>query len=492
MSSPLEPSSKWQPRPRIRPKRCQSTPILQEQYTRDDQRTIGGHNAGAHGPSLVKDSGLGSSTRSLNRLSSLPQQKSLPAPALAVNRIGVSNHNQNGSHNFDFPSAAFSASSADSAAPVASASVQTALFAPLSRWVQGIAIRHEYVLEMSKKSKRQSRAGVGGGGDIMDSLVSSIDEIESKQMRALFLANGHRRQRSETIGSVISVSPAPVIQTSKSSTRTPSGNNKLTRRSSTRQSSRDSNGRLNLRSSSSQEHWLPPIEQEEDVFSVPMGHRSYSPSAPNNSNSGRHPSIPTRSTSINHDVHPPHVSNRSNSLLHASAPLPVPTRSPRRSEHYSDIPSYIAKYIRERTDSKENLSLDVPMSPRQAHGHRSLPARSRNSTTVIPGNDQFPRLKLVTKRQSSQGFERDMSATRHYYSLPPPPSVPRRSASLRPSRSSVTSDGSNSFSKLNGSYVEEVLSNPKLTQRIRLTSGRILSFSEVFSFLNCWLTIGWR
>jgi hypothetical protein len=35
---------------------------------------------------------------------------------------------------------------------------------------------------------------------------------------------------------------------------------------------------------------------------------------------------------------------------------------------------------------------------------------------------------------------------------------------------------------LNGvgsNYVDEVLSNPKLTQRIRLTSGRILSFSEV-------------
>ena len=44
----------------------------------------------------------------------------------------------------------------------------------------------------------------------------------------------------------------------------------------------------------------------------------------------------------------------------------------------------------------------------------------------------------------------------------------------------MASDGSNSFGRVNSNYVEEVLSNPKLTQRIRLTTGRILSFSEVY------------
>lgn len=493
MSLTPEPSTKWRPRPRIRPKRTQSSAISDEQFIQRHYSIIG-ENARTHGPCKVDTGLVDGSTRSLKlHFAAYPHAKSdSPPPSTSViSRIGVSNRQCSGSDNFDFPSSAASsdpivAPAADEAG-AASASVQSALPAvPLFPPTQGIPIRHEYLLEMSKKSKRLPKASLnGGGGDIMDSLVSSIDEIDAKQMRGLCAANGHSqgRPRSESIGSVISVSPAPVIQTSKSSTRSPSGTgNKLSRRSSTR-SAREANGRQNLRSSGSQEHWLPPIEQEEDIFSVPTSHTSYS-SSPSN-NSIRHPSIPARTSSITHDIIPPQIPQRSNSLLCSSVPPPITIRpSPRRSENMSDIPSYITRYLRERNDSKENLGLDIPISPhgpisprRLNHASRNLPSRSRNSTTAIPGNDQFSRLKLVTKRQSSQGFERDMSATRHYYSLPP--STPRRSASLNPSRSSVASDSSNSFSRFNSNYVQEVLTNPKLTQRIRLTTGRILSFSEV-------------
>jgi hypothetical protein len=182
-----------------------------------------------------------------------------------------------------------------------------------------------------------------------------------------------------------------------------------------------------------------------------------------------------------HDLPSAQIPQRANSLIHTTHSSPiVPRPSARRAETASDIPSYIHRYLRERTESQENLSVDLPKSPRRStHSSRNLP-RSRNSTTAIPGNDHIQRLKLVTKRQSSQGFERDMSATRHFYSLPTTSqNNVRRSASLKPSRSSMASDGSNSFGRVNSNYVEEVLSNPKLTQRIRLTTGRILSFSEV-------------
>jgi hypothetical protein len=471
-------------------------PFTQRQYSIIDG------DARTHGPSEINSGLVDDSTRSLklqfaaDYLHSRLHAKSEPAPQnTSARRIGVSNrHQHSGRDNFDFPRAAASSDSivppaSDKAGAAASASVQpafpaVALFPP----TQGIPIEREYLLEMSKKSKRLPKASLngGGGGDIMDSLVSSIDEIAAKQMRGLCAANdsSHRRQRSESIGSVISVSPAPVIQTSKSSTRSSSGGgNKLHRRSSGRSSARDSNGRSTLRSSSSQEHWLPSIEQEDDIFSIPTSHTSYS-SSPSN-NSIRHPSIPLRTSSVTYEIIPPHIPQRSNSLLPSSVPPPIAIYpSPRRSKDISDIPSYITRYLEERTDSKENLGLDVPMSPhspisprRMNHSTRNLPSRSRNSTPAIPGSSQYSQIKPLTKRQSSQGFERDMAATRHYYSLPPSANTPRRSASLRPSRSSVASDGS--LSGVNSNYAHEVLSNPKLTQRIRLTSGRILSFSEV-------------
>ena len=489
MSLTSESTTKWQPRPRIRPRRSQLSTILNEQPMQQRYSIIGG-DARTHGPSQAESGLVVDSTRPLKfRFAAHPHTNSVPPPSppTSVNRIGVSNRDPpSGRHNFDFPCPAASSADSTEAIPAQSASVSVqsafpavALFSP----TQGIPIRHEYLLEMSKKSKRLPKAAGGGvaGGDIMDSLVSSIDEIESKQMRGLCAANGHRRQRSESIGSVISVSPAPVIQTSKSSTRSPSGGNKLSRRSSTRSSSRETNGRHNLRSSSSQEHWsLPPIEQEDDIFSVPTANTSYS-SSPSN-NSVRHGSVPARTSSITLDIHPPYIPPRANSLLHSSVPPPIMIRpsQPRRSENMSDIPSYITRYLRDRTDSKENISLDIPISPRRPpHSPRNGSSRSRNSTTAIPGSDQYSRFKSVTKRQSSQGFERDLSATRHYYSLPPPSqNTPRRSSSLRPSRSSVASDGSTRFSQGND-YVQEVLNNPKLTQRIQLTNGRVLSFSEV-------------
>jgi hypothetical protein len=248
MSLTSESSTKWQPRPRIRPRRSQCSTILNEQSLQDD--SIIGGDARTHGPSKF-DSGLVvESTRSLKFLfAAHPHAKSesahSPVPRTSVNRIGVSNRDPPcGRPNFDFPGPAAVSADSTEALPAqsASASVQpafpaAALFTPTQR----IPIRHEYLLEMSKKSKRLPKAAGGGGagaGDIMDSLVSSIDEIESKQMRGLCSANGHRRQRSESIGSVISVSPAPVIQTSKSSTRSPSNGNRLSRRSSTRSSSK--------------------------------------------------------------------------------------------------------------------------------------------------------------------------------------------------------------------------------------------------------------
>lgn len=467
---------RWQPRPRIRPKRSQSSSISNEQYSR--HYYYSGADAEMHGPSVV-DSGLVvDSTRSLKLLFASTHQNP-PSPSSAVNSISVSS--SSGRHNFDFPSPT---ASFDPPVPSASLSVQPALPPPLFPPTPGIPIRREYVLEMSRKPKRQSKSGSsGGGGDIMDSLVSSIDAIESKQMRGFSLSSSHRRQRSESIGSVSSAAAAPVIQTSKSSARSPKATNKLSRKSSARKPARETNGRPGLRSSSSQEQWLPTIEQEEDLFSVPSARRSYSSS--NSNNFSRHPSIPARTTSITHEIHPPQIPQRANSLLPSSVPPPNSLRpsQPRRSEYFSDIPPYISRYLSERADSKENLAIDVPISPRRpTHASRNLLGRSRNSTTVIPGNDQYPRLKMVTKRQSSQGFERDMTATRHYYSLPPLVSgTPRRSASLNPSRSSLASDSSNSFSKITGNYVQEVLGNPKLTQRIRLTNGRILSFSEVCS-----------
>src|SRR5271170_3823561 len=275
------PSSTWQRRPRVRPKRCQSSPILAEQFSRP-HFFINCADAETHGPSERGPAVSGlvetSSTRSLNlspsaadhtpHIQQIAAAPPPPQPDTADNSCGISVSND-GTSNLDPVSAAapeaVSGPPAPPAAVVAAAlSVQPALLGPLFPPTQGIAIRHEYVLEMSKKSKRQGKAGygAGGGADIMDSLVSSIGEIESKQMRGLSaLANGHRRQRSESIGSVTSVSPAPVIQTSKSSTRSPGSGNKLVRRGSIK-NSRDSNGRQSLRNSSSQEHWLPPIEQE--------------------------------------------------------------------------------------------------------------------------------------------------------------------------------------------------------------------------------------
>ena len=502
------PSGQWQRRQRIRPKHYHSTPSLSEKSIQHDV-AIGTITAKTLGPRGKYESGLvaNSTTRSSLKLLLahahynllLPPQpnnntatqsaaiigaggSAPPAAAFIDNQrsVVVSKADQSDTDVASPNSEAAAADSAAIAAPPASVleSVQSTALIPSPRFPpkQGIAIRHEYLLQMSKKSKRTGRgAAIGvGGGDIMDSLVSSIHEIETKQMRGV-LSNGHRRDRSEDFNNVIVVSPAPVIQTSKSSTRSPNGTNKLTRRN--RNPGRDTNGRLSLRSSNSHEQWLPPIEQEEDVFSIPSSRNSMNPPP-----SPRHPSIPipTRSTSITRDLPAPQpfIPQRANSLMHTSAPPPIITTRPmaRRAETTSDIPSYITRYLRERTESKENLSLDVPRSPRRSFNS----SRSRNSTTIIPANDQYQRLKLVTKRQSSQGFERDLSATRHYYSLPPPNQIPlRRSASLKPSRSSMGSDGSTTLGRVNSNYVQEVLSNPKLTQRIRLTNGRILSFSEV-------------
>ena len=478
MSSRSESPSEWRPRQRIRPKRYESSPDMRQQTYQQSGTAIGGPDAKTHGPRGV-DSGLAcSSTRSLKLLFARPHIN--PSPPAARQTIGASVSDKAAEQTPGPPELAPARlfTPAAAAAHLASASVPPALLVALFPSNHCIAIRHEYLLQMSKKSKRMGRAGPPGGGfDIMDSLVSSIDEIESKQMRGAGpLSNGHRRQVSDEFQSVIMVSPAPVIQTSKSSTRN-SGSNKLSKRSSPRNSIRE-NTRLSLRSSSSQEHWLPPIEQEEDFFSVPTGRRSYS-SSPSNNTPAPHPSIPTRSTSIHvHDIPTASIPQRANSLLHPPVSASMTRQGPPRRSETSDIPSYIHRYLRERNDSKENLSLDIPKSPRRSpHPPRTFPSRSRNSTTAIPANDNLQRHKLVTKRQSSQGFERDLSATRHFYSLPSP-TGPRRSASLKPSRSSVGSDRT-SMSGVNSNYVQEVLSNPKLTQRIRLTSGRILSFSEV-------------
>lgn len=478
MSTRSESPLQWRPRQRIRPKRYQSTPNMRQQIYQLPGHAIGGPDAKTLGPRDV-DSGLAySSTRSLKLL--FPRPHNNPSPQSPSQTIGASACDKAAEQKPAPPKIAparlFTAAAA--AAHLASASVPPAVLIALFPANHScIAIRHEYLLQMSKKSKRMGRAGAPAGGfDIMDSLVSSIDEIESKQMRgSVPLSNGHRRQLSDEFESVIMVSPAPVIQTSKSSTRT-SGTNKLSKRSSPRNSVRENGTRLSLRSSSSQEHWLPPIEQEEDFFSIPTGRRSYS-STPFNE-PAPHPSIPTRSTSIAHEIPTASIPQRANSLLHPPVSSSVTRPAPPRRSETSDIPSYIHRYLRERNDSKENLSLDIPKSPRRSpHPPRSFPSRSRNSTTAIPANDNLQRLKLLTKRQSSQGFERDLSATRHFYSLPSP-TGPRRSASLKPSRSSVASD-TTSMSGVNSNYVQEVLSNPKLTQRIRLTSGRILSFSEV-------------
>ena len=475
MSTRSESPPPWCPRQRIRPRHYESTPNMRQKIYQQCSNAIGGSDAKTLGPRTV-DSGLAaySTTRSLKLLLARPHNNN-PSPPAARQTIGHSASNKAAEHRPGPPDSAPARllTPAAAAAHLASASVPPALLIALSPSNHCIALRHEYLLQMSKKSKRMGRAGPPAGGfDIMDSLVSSIDEIESKQMRSPGpLSNGHRRQVSDEFQSVIMVSPAPVIQTSKSSTRN-SGSTKLSKRSSPRNSTR-----LSLRSSSSQEHWLPPIEQEEDFFSIPMGRRSYS-SSPSN-NPAPAPSIPTRSTSITHDIPTASIPQRANSLLHPplSTSISRPTQ-PRRSET-SDIPSYIHRYLRERNDSSENLSVDIPKSPRRSpHPPRTFPSRSRNSTTAIPANDTLQqRLRHVTKRQSSQGFERDLSATRHFYSLPSP-TGPRRSASLKPSRSSVGSDRT-SMSGVHSNYVQEVLSNPKLTQRIRLTSGRILSFSEV-------------
>lgn len=477
MSTRSESPSQWRPRQRIRPKRYQSTPDMRQGIYQQPMTAIGGPDAKTLGPRDV-DSGLAySSTRSLKLL--FPRPHNNPSPQAPSQTIGASVSDKAAEQTPAPPKIApdrlFTPAAA--AAHIASASVPPAVLIALFPSKHScIAIRHEYLLRMSKKSKRMGRAGPPGGGfDIMDSLVSSIDEIESKQMRgSVPLSNGHRRQISDEFESVIMVSPAPVIQTSKSSTR--NGGNRLSKRSSPRNSVRENGTRLSLRSSSSQEHWLPPIEQEDDFFSIPTGRRSYSSSPFNEP--APHPSIPTRSTSIVHDIPTASIPQRANSLLHPPVSSSITRSPPPRRSETSDIPSYIHRYLRERNDSKENLSLDIPKSPRRSpHPPRSFPSRSRNSTTAIPANDNLQRLKLLTKRQSSQGFERDLSATRHFYSVPSP-TGPRRSASLKPSRSSVASDRT-SMSGVNSNYVQEVLSNPKLTQRIRLTSGRILSFSEV-------------
>jgi hypothetical protein len=496
---PYSPSpSQWQRRPRIRPTQSPSSPSPADLLIQQDI-SIGTGPARALGPRLQSNKSM--EENSINRtrspklllshaheglllptaVISLPSQSTTEIPEVADNRkIG---RRISGA---SFYVEQRSASEGCASVGTASRSVQrdSAYGVPpfFPSPTQCVAFRHEYLLQMSKKSKRNARGGsIGGVGDIMDSLVSSIDEIDSKQMPAGFpLPNGHRRQQSDDFQSVVLVSPAPVIQTSKSSTRSPGSRNKLSKRSG-RIMREGANGRLSLRSSGSQEHWLPPIEQEEDIFSIPSARSSMHIAPP----SPRPPSIPARSTSITHDLPIAQIPQRANSLMHTTAPPSIVTGrlSARRAD--TDIPPYAHQYLRQRTESKENL--DMPKSPRPPFAN----SRSRNSTTSIPAtNEHYQRLKLVTKRQSSQGFERDLSVTRHYYSLPPPPpNAPRRSASLKPSRSSLTSDGS-SFGGVNSNYVQEVLSNPKLTQRIRLTSGRILSFSEV-RFRGDGLMVGW-
>jgi hypothetical protein len=463
MSLPPESLTQWQRRQRIRPKRHPSPKV---QFS--EPPLIGGSDAAVLGP-FDGEAGLADSTRSLKHFA-CPQQKLQQPVTVAVTFSDNKLHRESlvGS-SIGFPNAGSRAESVLQPA--------AALLCPPFPPTAGIAIRHEFVLEMSKKSKRLGRVA-GGGADIMDSLVSSIDEIASTPMRSPLTTNGHHRHRSDEYESVIMVSPAPVIQTSKSSTRSP-GHNKLSRRPSVRNSVRDS-ARLSLRTSNSQEHWLPPIEQEDDFLSGTSlaQRRSYSSSPSSNSARHPHPSIPTRTTSITLDTPQIHIPQRSNSLMHTIAPpLPSPRSGhSRRSDHGGDIPSYIHRYLH-KSHSKENLdTLDSPR--RSTYSSRQLPPRSRNSTTAIPGNDHM-RLGKLSKRSSTQGFERDLAATRHYYSLPPPPhNQSRHSASLKPSRDSLASDGS-SFSRVNSNYVQEVLNNPKLTQRIRLTSGRILSFSEV-------------
>lgn len=506
MTVSQEPPLQWQPRERIRSKTCQSSPNLRRHYSLQYPRVVSDSSADAAtlGPRKI-ETGLvvHDLTRTL-RIFHAPSagtqhshRKSLcllPPTAAFHNTstIGLAKGDcfQTQTSNLDPGNSAATAANRKSAIITAA---DPAALPLLSAPTHGIAIRHEYVLEMSKKSKRQSKSmrlsvgGAGGGGmDIMDSLVSSIDDIEAKQMRGLPVGNGHHRRTSDEFPSIISVSPAPVIQTSKSSTRSPSSQNKLTRRSSVRNSANGVNGRHDLRVSPSQE-WLPPMEVDEDFYNV---RHSYS-----STNSTRHlPQIPARSTSITHEIHPPpQIPQRSNSLLHVNsipAPLSASRHSskPGRSQTKTEIPSYITRYLQTRGDSSENLSVEQPplspISPRRSnHISRAHSPRLRNSTTTLPGNDQL-RIKVVTKRQSSQGFERDLSATRHFYSLPSPNGAPpRRSASLQPSRSSMASDRI-SLSRVNNNYVDEVLSNPKLTQRIRLTTGRILSFSEVALFLS--------
>ena len=503
MAVSQEPAFQWQRRDRIRPKKSQSSPALRRHYSLQYSKTASA-DAAALGP---REIGTGLVVNHLTR--SLPFSYAPPgthphrksyclqsstASFHNISTIGLTKGDclEIQTSNLD-PGRAAAANRRPQSAIISAASAsESAASLPLSSPTQGIAIRHEYVLEMSKKSKRQSKSmrlsvgGSGGGGmDIMDSLVSSIDEIESKQMRGLPFANGHHRQSSEDFETIISVSPAPVIQTSKSSTRSPSSQNKL-RRPSARNSAREANGRHHLRVSPSQD-WLPPMEVDEDTF-YNVRH-SYS-----STTSSRHqPQIPARSTSITHEIHPPQIPQRANSLLHVNS-VPIPTSTSRRtskpvpSPPKSEIPSYITRYLQNRRDSSENLAVEqqprTPTSPRRPNGiSRAHSPRLRNSTTAIPGNDPL-RMKVVTKRQSSQGFERDLSATRNFYSLPSPnTAAPRRSASLQPSRrSSIISDRSNSLSRVDNNYVDEVLSNPKLTQRIRLTNGRILSFSEVVAF----------
>ena len=539
MSVLTESPPKWRPRQRIRPRPSRASSIFDDEGDPSTQASnyypvIGG-NAPTHGPSHA-DSGLVglSTTRSLKLFFEPAPAKeeastSTPAhhPTASVPppkpQIGVSKAARQKSDNPPpsrsteeaepppaqppiIPSLHQSAPSVlqqQNPATLVKPAAERALFSRPQPTPE-TPIRQEYLLAMSKKPKRLPKTGynnAGGGRDIMDSLVSSFNDLDSAQMRGLCHANGdHGRKQSDPIGSVTSISPAPVIPISKSSTRSPSGSGqKLQRRNSGKRgsgsSSRDSNGtRNNLRSSSSQEHWLPPIEQEDDVFSVPTANTSYS-SSPSNG-SARHPSIPTRTSSAAHELHAPQFAPRSNSLMTAvTPPISVRPSNSRRSENYSDVPPYITRYLRERTDSKENLGvLSSPASPvsprRQTLGPKTISGRTRNSTTMIlPGNDSYTKLnKLVTKRQSSQGFDRDLSATRYYYSIPTQ-SGPRRSTSLDPSRSSLASDGSIPYS--HGNYVHEVLNNPKLTQRIRLSSGRILSFSEVFILGARRLIIGW-
>lgn len=527
MSVLTEPPPKWRPRARIRPRASRASGFFEgegeNEPTQASNYAVIGGNARPHGP-LEGETGLdGVQTRTSLKLffepvvvcaeatpsASAPVHRPTTSAAARKPRIGVSKAAAAARRKnltlCDNPPSQQSLATEEaepqtrrppsSAALLSDPQQRPAAFvhsaSPLPR---DRPIPAEYVLDMSKKSKRLPKAGHNGslsGKDIMDSLVSSIDNIDYTQMRGLCHAapatsSGHGRKRSETFGSVTSISPAPVIQTSKSSTKSPSAptGQKLQRRLSGKRgsggsSSRDSNGaRSNLRSSSSQEHWLPPIEQEDDVFSLPD--TSFS-----SNSSTRLPPIPARSSSVTHDLYPPQFTPRSNSLMNAvPPPISVRPSNPRRSENYSEIPPYITRYLRERTESKENLAVPnspaSPISPRSPwrSGSKMTPGRTRNSTTVVPGaNDSLTKLnKLVTKRQSSQGFDRDLSATRAYYSVPAQNGT-RRSASLQPSRSSLASDGSLPYS--HGNYVHEVLNNPKLTQRIRLSSGRILSFSEV-------------